>query len=140
MSGVSPPGEDVAVLIVEDNPTNGLILRHLVKKIYAGDIVVVEDPARAIELCHSRDFSLFLVDHMLPGMSGVEFVRLLRLIPRFMNVPAVMVTADTSPRLRAEAMGAGVTEFLTKPVEAIGFRKLMTSLVPKDLKPEVSAA
>ena len=130
----------MAILIVEDNPTNGLILRHLVKKIYAGDIIVVEDPVKAIQLCHTQDFSLFLVDHMLPGMSGVQFVRLLRLIPRFIDVPAVMVTADTSPQLRAEALAAGVTEFLTKPVEAISFRNLMTTLVPKELKPEASAA
>lgn len=130
----------MAILIVEDNPTNGLILRHLVKKVYSGDIVVEADPAKALQLCHTQDFTLLLVDHMLPNMTGVQFVRLLRKISRFKHVPAVMVTADTSRSLRDEALNAGVTEFLTKPVEAVSFRSLMAFLIPEEIKSSSDAA
>jgi two-component system, chemotaxis family, chemotaxis protein CheY len=128
------------VLIVEDNPTNGLILRHLVKKVYAGDIVVEADPVEALKLCHVQNFKLLLVDHMLPTMTGVQFVRLLRRIENYKETPAVMVTADTSRQLRDEALAAGVTEFLTKPVEALSFRRLMSELIPHELEAGSDAA
>ncbi len=120
----------MSILIVEDNPTNGLILKHLVKKVYFGEIIVEPDPAKALQLCQLNDFSLLLVDQMLPGMTGLQFFRALRRFPSYRHVPAVMVTADTSRELREQALAAGVTEFLTKPVEALGFRSLMATLVP----------
>jgi two-component system, chemotaxis family, chemotaxis protein CheY len=119
----------MAILIVEDNPTNGLILRHLLKKAYAGETVVVEDPTKALILCQGQRFDLLMVDHMLPGMTGVQFVRLVRRIESFRDTPIVMVTADTSKNLRQEALDAGVDTFLTKPVEALSFAKLMDELI-----------
>ena len=130
----------MTILIVEDNPTNGLILQHLVKKVHSGDILVEQDPARALQVCHERDVTLFLVDHMLPGMTGIQFTRLVRRVPKYRNTPAVMVTADTSPQLKLEALGAGVTEFLTKPVEAVGFRNLMAMLIPEKIGSPIYAA
>jgi two-component system, chemotaxis family, chemotaxis protein CheY len=119
----------MAILIVEDNLTNGLILRHLLKKAYAGETVVVEDPTKALILCQGQRFDLLMVDHMLPGMTGVQFVRLVRRIESFRDTPIVMVTADTSKNLRQEALDAGVDTFLTKPVEALSFAKLMDELI-----------
>ncbi len=128
----------MAIMIVEDNPTNGLIIRHLVKKVYDGEIVVEANPAEALRICNTTDFSLLLVDHMLPGMTGLQFIRTLRRMPRYKDVPVVMVTADTSRELRAKALEAGVTEFLTKPVEAVSFRALMTMLIPHEFEENVA--
>ena len=63
---------------------------------------------------------------MLPGMSGLQFVKAVRLMDRYRDVPVVMVTADDEPRLREEAKAAGITDFLHKPVEAVAFRKLLS--------------
>ncbi len=122
----------MSILIVEDNPTNGLILKHLVKKVSQEEIIVESEPAKALQLCHMHDFSLLLVDQMLPGMTGLQFFRTLRRLPRYRDIPAVMVTADTSGDLRDKAMNAGVTAFLTKPVEALSFRSLMATLLPRE--------
>lgn len=119
----------MAILIVEDNPTNGLILRHLSKKAYAGETIVVEDPTAALKLCQMQRFDLLMVDHMLPGMTGVQFVRLVRHIENFRETPIVMVTADTSQRVRQDALAAGVDTFLTKPVEALSFARLLDELI-----------
>lgn len=122
----------MAILIVEDNPTNGLILRHLMAKSGIAEAAVCQDPAEALKLCQTQGFDLMMVDHMLPGMTGVQFVRLVRQIPRFRQTPVVMVTADTSDELRQEALEAGVDTFLTKPVEAFGFSRLISRLISDD--------
>ncbi len=119
----------MAVLIVEDNPTNGLILRHLMAKTGSGEIVVCDDPTTAIQACQTRRFDLLMVDHMLPGMTGLQFVRIVREFDGFQETPIVMVTADASAGLREEALDAGVNTFLTKPIEALGFTQMMSRLI-----------
>jgi len=121
----------MAILIVEDNPTNGLILRHLVAKAGSGEIVVCDDPTKALQICETQSFDLMMIDHMLPGMTGVQFVRLVRNFGNFRETPIVMVTADTSAEVREDAMAAGVNTFLTKPIEALAFTRMMSRLIAK---------
>ena len=115
----------MAILIVEDNPTNAMIIKHLAKKVTVEEIKVAGDGNTALMLCHAENFEMLIVDHLLPGMSGLQFVKAVRLMDRYRDVPVVMVTADDEPRLREEAKAAGITDFLHKPVEAVAFRKLL---------------
>jgi CheY-like chemotaxis protein len=119
----------VTILIVEDNPTNGMILRHLAKKVHADEAIVEQDPIKALSFCRHMKFDLLIVDQMMPGMTGIEFTQAIRQFDRYKTVPVVMVTADHSEMLRAAAMNAGVTDFLTKPVEALAFRHLISNLL-----------
>ncbi|SOC83974.1 Response regulator receiver domain-containing protein [Ensifer adhaerens] len=121
----------MTILIVEDNPTNGLILRHLMTKTGADEIMVCEDPLKALNVCQTQRFDVLIVDHMLPSMTGVEFVRLVRQLPGFEETSIVMVTADTSRELQEEALAAGVDTFLTKPIEALGFTHMMSGLLAR---------
>ncbi|MBP1851343.1 response regulator [Rhizobium halophytocola] len=113
------------ILILEDNPTNALILKRMAAKVLDGEIVVEGDANRALALCHERRFDLLIVDQILPGRTGVQITRAVRQIDAYADVPIVMVTADTDPSLSLEAVAAGVTTFLTKPVEAIAFREVL---------------
>ena len=115
----------MAILIVEDNPTNAMIIKHLAKKVTVEEIKVAGDGNTALMLCHAENFEMLIVDHLLPGMSGLQFVKAVRLMDRYRDVPVVMVTADDEPSLREEAKASGITDFLHKPVEAVAFRKLL---------------
>ena len=131
----------MAILIVEDNPTNAMIIKHLAKKVTVEEIKVAGDGNTALMLCHAENFEMLIVDHMLPGMSGLQFVKALRLMDRYRDVPVVMVTADDEPRLRDEAKATGVTDFLHKPVEAVAFRKLLADhLGTASVQPELRSA
>ena len=122
----------MTILIVEDNPTNGMVLRHLLKKTAAGDAVLMDDPAKALERCRTEQFDLLMVDQMLPGMTGVEFVKRVRTVKAFEETPIVMVTSDESHDLKQEALSAGVQAFLTKPVDPMRISTLMDELLHKD--------
>jgi CheY-like chemotaxis protein len=131
----------MAILIVEDNPTNAMIIKHLAKKVTVKDIKVAGDGNAALKLCHAEEFDMLIVDHLLPGMTGLQFVNAVRLMDRYRDVPVVMVTADDEPRLRDEAKAAGVTDFLHKPVEAMAFRKLLSDhLRTTAIHPELRSA
>lgn len=129
----------MTILIVEDNPTNALILKHLAKKVTDEEIVIEADAAKALTLCHNRLYNMLIVDHVLPGMSGLQFVKAVRMMERYDEIPVVMVTADHEPGLREAATASGVTDFLTKPVEAVAFRSLLTSCLGRGAARQVLA-
>lgn len=131
----------MTILIVEDNPTNAMILKHLAKKVTSEAIKVAGDGNTALMLCHAEHFDMLIVDHLLPGMSGLQFAKAVRLMDRYRDVPMVMVTADDDPRLHEEAKAVGVTDFLHKPVEAVAFRKLLADhLGAAAVHPELRSA
>lgn len=119
----------MTILIVEDNPTNGMVLRHLLKKTSAGDAILVDNPAKALDRCHTEHFDLLMVDQILPGMTGVEFVKRVRRLRTFQETPIVMVTSDGTQSLQQEALHAGVNAFLTKPVDPSIIASLMDELL-----------
>lgn len=121
----------MTILIVEDNATNAMILKHLARKVTDEEILVEADAIRALTLCHNTLFDMLIVDQILPGMTGLQFVSKIRMMQRYDAVPIAMVTADQEPKLRANALEAGVTDFLTKPVEAVAFRRLLTSYLDR---------
>jgi len=59
-----------------------------------------------------------LVDYMMPDMDGIELVGRLRSLPGYEHVPIVMVTGQEDKKVRYAALDAGITDFLTKPVDA----------------------
>ncbi|WP_429931613.1 response regulator [Agrobacterium vitis] len=117
----------MSILIVEDNATNAMILKHLARKVADDEIIVQADANEALVLCHQTLFDLLIVDQILPGMSGLQFVTMLRQLGRYDQVPIIMVTADNEPGLRQAARQVGITDFLTKPVEALAFRQLIAN-------------
>src|SRR5258705_1442322 len=61
---------------------------------------------------------LVLVDYMMPEMDGIEFVKRLRALPGYDSVTILMITGQDDKKGRYAALDAGITDFLTKPVDA----------------------
>jgi len=61
---------------------------------------------------------LVLIDYMMPEMNGIELATRLRALPGYEHVPIMMVTAHDDRKVRYDALDAGVTDFLIKPVDA----------------------
>jgi response regulator RpfG family c-di-GMP phosphodiesterase len=111
----------VKVLIVDDNPVNLVILSGLVESIHSCQAGPFADPHEALADCRESDPDLYVVDYMMPGMNGIEFVERVREIPGRDDVPIVMVTAMEDRAVRQKALEAGVTDFLSKPVDSQEF-------------------
>jgi two-component system chemotaxis response regulator CheY len=62
-----------------------------------------------------ESISLFLVDWNMPEMNGLEFVKRVRLDPRFSTVPLMMVTTETEIHQMSAALEAGANEYVMKP-------------------------
>ena len=110
--------DDCTVMIVDDQSTSLSILTQVVKSINP-NIRVIErsSPTQALEWATQHTADLVYVDYMMPEMDGVNFVRLLKTIPRYAFVQVIMISVKKDSQTRYAALDAGVADFLNKPVD-----------------------
>jgi putative two-component system response regulator len=107
------------LLVVDDNITNLTLFRHLLLQLEGAKVECMADPVAALAWCADHEPDLILLDYMMPVVDGLEFIRRLRQIPDRVDVPVVMVTADTESDVRHRALELGAQDFLTKPVDKV---------------------
>lgn len=117
------------VLMVDDNMTNLVLVRQLVRRVEDCETLAFTDPAAALECLRDTDVDLILVDYVMPEIDGVEFVRRVRSMSRHGTVPVVMVTTSDERAVTLEALEAGATDFLSKPLEPLEFKVRVRNLL-----------
>jgi PAS domain S-box-containing protein len=105
------------VLYIEDNPANVTFMKDLVSTIDHIDLLTVPTAELGIELARARHPRAILMDINLPGMSGVEALRVLRDLPETRHIPVIALTAAASERDQKGGLEAGFYRYLTKPVK-----------------------
>lgn len=99
------------ILIIEDEP--GLIESVRYSLEVEGFEVVVADTGRAgLEAARTQRPDLVILDLMLPGMSGLDVCRQIRV---FSDVPIIMLTAKDSEADKVTGLELGADDYLTKP-------------------------
>jgi len=109
------------ILIIDDQSTSRQVLEELLSSL--DKEIVTEsfaDPLTALAWARTNPPDLVLTDYKMPHMNGVEFTRRLRAL--YLDVPLVMVTSMEDREIRYQALAAGATDFLTKPVDHIECR------------------
>lgn len=117
------------IVIVDDNTTNLAVLTQMTCKL--PDVVVegFADSALALADMRRKACDLAVVDNIMPGISGMELVTLIREIPGREHIPIIMVTADGDRDVRLASIRAGATDFLTKPVDPLELRARVSNLL-----------
>ncbi len=105
----------LTILIADDNLENRLLLKSLLSK-YGCQIVLTEDGLETYQKIISDNFDLILLDIYMPKLSGIEvFNKLTTEHPEKMDIPMIVLTADTTLMLEDEMRQAGMTCLLRKP-------------------------
>lgn len=117
------------VQIVDDNDTNLMLFDQIVRKIADVETALFADPVEALSACRQAMPDLILVDYMMPGLDGHQFVESVRATAGGREVPIVMVTAAAERHVRQKALELGVTDFLAKPVDPSEVRVRVTNLL-----------
>ena len=115
---VLPTARNTA-MVVDDQSTGRAILEQVVRSL--DERVQVEGfgrPVDAVVWATRHIADLVLIDYMMPEMNGIELAKRLRALPGYEHVPIMMVTAHDDRKVRYDALDAGVTDFLIKPVDA----------------------
>jgi len=116
------------VLLVEDNASN----RELAKMVLAGngfDVDIAVDGDEGLRKAQSTVYDLVLMDVELPGMDGLTVTRLLRSDPRTAAVPIVALTANAMKGSEQEALAAGCSGYISKPIEVASFVQRISAFI-----------
>jgi two-component system, cell cycle response regulator DivK len=116
------------ILLIEDNPKNMKLLRDVLG--HDGYAVVEAVTAEdGITLARERGVTLVLMDIQLPGMDGLEAVKLLKEDDLTASVPVVAVTAFAMKDDRQRALDAGFDEYLEKPISVQALREVVGKFI-----------
>ncbi len=110
---MSKPGN---ILIVDDSGTNLFLLQRLLED-EGYSVVITEDPKKGLEHVDKHsNVSLILLDIMMPGIDGFEFMKQLSEKGKLADIPVVMVTARDDKESQRKASDMGAKDYITKPL------------------------
>ena len=125
----------MSIVIVDDSPTNLIILRQLARNHGQRQAVTFTKPEDARDHLATHTAEIIILDCEMPGLDGIRLTQAIRDFPHHSRTPIVMVTNHTDEAIRQNALAAGVTEFLSKPVNAVEFRVRIRNLLNLSTEP-----
>lgn len=113
------------ILVVDDSMVMRNIIRNtLLEKNFDGvEILEAPNGKKAFEMLDRDTFDLLFLDWNMPELDGLQLVKLLRVMEKYRTMPVVMVTAEAAKYNVMEAIKAGVTDYIIKPITGISILK-----------------
>ena len=119
------------LLVVEDNEINMLVLRLMLQA--AGyDLIEATDGLSAIEIAHSKNPDLVIMDIMMPGMDGISAAREILRNCAGKSPKLLAVTGNVLESVRQECLDAGFDGIIFKPVHAPELIATIERLLPRN--------
>jgi PAS domain S-box-containing protein len=122
------PGAEAALgapvrtlLYVEDNPANLKLVEQLIARRPTLRLLTAVDSNQGIQLARAHQPDVIVMDINLPGISGIEAMKILRDDPTTAHIPIVALSANAMPRDVAKGLEAGFFSYLTKPIKVNEF-------------------
>ena len=107
---------DKLILVVDDVQINLKVAAVLLKP-FGVKVELVDNGKDALEMMKQKKYDLILLDHMMPGMNGVETLKLAREISDYYkNAAIIALTGNASVTARDEYLCMGFTDYLEKPI------------------------
>ena len=120
------PGAPLRTLLyVEDNPANLKLVEQLIARRPTIRLLTAVDGNMGIQLARAHQPEMILMDINLPGISGIEALKILRDDPATAHIPIVALSANAMPRDIARGLEAGFFSYLTKPIKVSAFMEAL---------------
>jgi DNA-binding response OmpR family regulator len=132
------------ILAVDDSDTFQVALNIMLKDLGYTSIVLKKSALEALEYLQQMSsaaagpgIDIILMDLVMPGMDGLEALKLLKAHATFKDIPVVMISASGEEKKVVEAFEAGAVDFITKPVKKLELLARIRSVLR--LKAEIDA-
>jgi len=136
---------DAHILVVDDNEMNLFVVEKLLK---TTEIVVscCDSGERCLELIRQRHYDVILLDHMMPGMDGIETLKRMKEMKHHLckDTPVIALTANAIVGVREMYLADGFDDYLSKPIDSNELETMLRKHLPGDkvvvdiLEPQVS--
>jgi CheY-like chemotaxis protein len=132
-SGIRFTAPDARILIVDDIKTNLDVAEGLLIP-YAMRVDSCLSGQEALGLVEKNRYDLVLMDHMMPGMDGIETTQAIRALPGeyYQELPIVVLTANAISGMRDMFLKAGFNDYVSKPVEIVKLDEMVARWIPQE--------
>lgn len=113
--------QDIRILIAEDNTTNQIVARALLKKL-GYDCDIVDNGQEAIKYASRDHYDIILMDCQMPIMDGWKATQCLRENKDLNHIPIIAMTAGATHDERDRCRAAGMDDFISKPITMAAVR------------------
>jgi signal transduction histidine kinase/HPt (histidine-containing phosphotransfer) domain-containing protein len=121
---------DAAILVVDDNVVNLHVVEGFLKP-YKVRAVYVTRGQDAVDAASRREFDVILMDHMMPGMDGIEATERIRSLGgKNERVPIIALTATAIKGAREMFIENGFNDFITKPMSGRDLAEMILKWLP----------
>jgi twitching motility two-component system response regulator PilG len=104
------------ILAVDDSPIVQTMIRRALSDRY--NVLIASNAVEALNFLNSKSIQLLLLDVTMPDIDGLEVCRTVRSIPKFRDLPIIMLTARDGYVDKFKGYMAGSTKYLTKPFQS----------------------
>lgn len=126
---------EAKVLVVDDNAMNRKVFKSILKHTKI-QITEAASGVESISKAEKEVFDVIFMDHMMPGMDGVEAMKVLKTLYTCKDVPIYVLTANATAGVKDEYLAMGFDGFLAKPIEIGKLEEVLLQEIPKDkIKP-----
>ncbi len=125
--------ENAKILIVEDDSDQRRLLVKIVQEAFGCEILEAEDGLEALKMMlqDKQAPNLILLDLIMPWLTGVEFLTIVRSRPKFDHIPIVVCTALAETKEIKGKIGNHIQSYVVKPInQAKLLEKMLEALHP----------
>jgi PAS domain S-box-containing protein len=120
-ASVAAPTHLSSLLYVEDNPANLMLVEDLIARRPDIRLMSARDGLNGIALARTSQPDVILMDINLPGISGIQALKMLADEPRTAHIPVIALSANAMPRDIEKGLESGFFRYLTKPIKVNEF-------------------
>ncbi len=124
---------DAHILVVDDNEMNLFVVQNLLKKTMI-KITCCSSGDKCLKLVKQNSYDVIFLDHMMPGMDGIETLRELKAMEngRYSNIPVIALTANAIVGAYENYIAEGFDDYLSKPIYGEKLEEMLRNYIPKD--------
>ncbi len=115
------------VLSVDDSPIVQISIKRALQDHY--HVLLANKASQALEILNEKKVELMLLDLTMPDIDGLNFCKIIRAMPKFHNLPIVMVTARDGLVNKMKGRIAGTSRYLTKPFQPDQLREVVSQCI-----------
>ncbi|MDR0656305.1 MAG: response regulator [Treponema sp.] len=117
------------VLVVDDSR----IMRNIVKNTFMElkipcQFLEAANGVEALQQLQLNSIDLILLDWNMPELSGIDFLKQVRAIAQYKDLPIIMVTSESAKYNVIEALKNGATDYIIKPINEKSFREKLSKI------------
>jgi len=132
---VSFAAPEANILVVDDVLTNLKVVKGLLSP-YGMQVSMCKSGEMALDAVRASHYDIIFMDHLMPGMDGVEATEQIRALGAedgyFAEIPIVALTANAVTGMREFFLANGFSDFMSKPVDVVKLNSVLERWIPKE--------